>query len=107
MTKKSYFHFRITHDEKERWQKFADKEFDGAISKLVRASVTGFINATVTTQSNEVIIEKLDGLRDLLIGVINGEDPDPELSEAAFDDDDDKIIYQEVDKSKGKGLYDF
>ena len=103
MTKKSYFHFRITHEEKERWQNFADKEFDGAISKLVRASVTGFINNTVQTQGNEEILEIL---HKILTWHETQHDFDSEAGDIAnIEDDPDEIIYTEVDKSSGK--YDF
>lgn len=120
MAKRSYFHFRITPDERERWQKFADEQFDGAIAPLIRAAVTGYINDTKSLHDNTEVLDKLlivdkrlaeilstlegkeiIGIKAELIPGVLGEDPDPEITELIDED----IIYKEVDKSHGK--YDF
>ncbi len=115
MTKKSYFHFRITPDEKERWQKFADEHFDGALAKLVRSSVTGYINGTNQGSDNTEILEKLQ----MVIDKFDANTITPGGTVATADDlikdDSGNVVpisaldpeteYKEVDKPSGK--YDF
>ncbi len=55
MSKKGYFHFRISEKEKEIWQQYADENFDGALAKLVRAAVGDFISGKKELEDQDVM----------------------------------------------------